>query len=77
LQRYLMSTTSLNREELFTLGTMVKSDSGQTYKIEEVLAERRKPLLCVYLARCVYLIWGAWDIFANRLLKAPRGGNTL
>lgn len=42
--------SSINNEPL-SLGTMLKSDSGQTYKIEEVLADRRKPLLCVYRAR--------------------------
>ncbi|KAJ9303049.1 hypothetical protein DTO271G3_423 [Paecilomyces variotii] len=49
-QRYLMSPTSQFSKEPLTLGTMLRSDSGQTYKIEEVLADRRKPLLCVYRA---------------------------
>ncbi|KAJ9196655.1 hypothetical protein DTO164E3_6185 [Paecilomyces variotii] len=49
-QRYLMSPTSQFSKEPLTLGTMLRSDSGRTYKIEEVLADRRKPLLCVYRA---------------------------
>jgi hypothetical protein len=35
------------------LGTMLKSGSGRTYRVEEFLAERRKALLCVYCARYV------------------------
>ncbi|KUL81330.1 hypothetical protein ZTR_10085 [Talaromyces verruculosus] len=45
-----MSSTSQVSKEPLSLGTMLKSDSGQAYKIEEVLADRRKPLLCVYRA---------------------------
>ncbi|KAJ9316571.1 hypothetical protein DTO271D3_3078 [Paecilomyces variotii] len=45
-----MSPTSQFSKEPLTLGTMLRSDSGRTYKIEEVLADRRKPLLCVYRA---------------------------
>ncbi|KAJ9232761.1 hypothetical protein DTO169E5_7321 [Paecilomyces variotii] len=45
-----MSPTSQFSKEPLTLGTMLGSDSGRTYKIEEVLADRRKPLLCVYRA---------------------------
>jgi hypothetical protein len=52
---YLMSPTSQFSKEPLTLGMMLKSDSGQTYKIEEVLADRRKSVLCVYRARCVDL----------------------
>lgn len=54
-QRYLMSPTSQFSKEPLTLGTMLRSDSGRTYKIEEILADRRKPLLCVYRARCINL----------------------
>ncbi|KAJ9371136.1 hypothetical protein DTO282F9_7322 [Paecilomyces variotii] len=45
-----MSPTSQFSKEPLTLGTMLRSDSGRTYKIEEVLADRRNPLLCVYRA---------------------------
>jgi hypothetical protein len=65
-QRYLMSSTSQLSKEPLTLGTMFKSDSGQTYKIEEVLADRRKPLLSVYRARCVDL-----EVHVIFLLTAP------
>lgn len=53
-QRCLMSTASHPNTEPLTSGTELQSDSGQTYKIEEVLVDRRKPLLCVYRARSVY-----------------------
>ncbi|OJJ42240.1 hypothetical protein ASPZODRAFT_155450 [Penicilliopsis zonata CBS 506.65] len=46
-----MSTTLQSHEEPLTLGTRLKGDSGRMYRIEEVLADRRKPLLCVYRAR--------------------------
>ncbi|RDW65691.1 uncharacterized protein DSM5745_09430 [Aspergillus mulundensis] len=42
-----MSTAS---REPFTLGTILRSHSGRTYKIEEVLSYRRNPLPCVYRA---------------------------
>ncbi|QKX63782.1 uncharacterized protein TRUGW13939_10953 [Talaromyces rugulosus] len=45
-----MSTASHPNTEPLTSGTELQSDSGQTYQIEEVLADRRKPLLCVYRA---------------------------
>lgn len=54
-QLHRMSTTLQSRNEPFSLGTMLKSDSGRTYKIEETLADRRKPLLCVYRARYVFV----------------------
>ncbi|KAJ5576817.1 hypothetical protein N7535_003743 [Penicillium sp. DV-2018c] len=41
--------TTLHKEP-FPLRTVLKSSSGQIYKIEEVLVDRRKPLLCVYRA---------------------------
>ncbi|EER39169.1 conserved hypothetical protein [Histoplasma capsulatum H143] len=46
-----MSTTSQSHEGPLSLGTRLKGDSGQMYRIEEVLTDRRKPLLCVYRAR--------------------------
>ncbi|KAI0536380.1 kinase-like domain-containing protein [Xylaria digitata] len=46
-----MPTTSKFNEEPFTLGTMLKGDSGRLYEIEEILSNRRNPLLCVYRAR--------------------------
>ncbi|KAE8352417.1 kinase-like domain-containing protein [Aspergillus coremiiformis] len=45
-----MSTMSPCNKEPLILGTVLKSDSGQTYKIDEIIADRRKPLLCVYRA---------------------------
>jgi hypothetical protein len=51
-QRHMMSTSRSSNEPL-ALGTMLKTDYERTYKIEEILADRRKPLLCVYRARCV------------------------
>ncbi|KAI1940080.1 hypothetical protein LOZ66_002515 [Ophidiomyces ophidiicola] len=45
-----MSTTSQATNEPFTPETMLKSDSGRIYKIENILADRRNPLLCVYRA---------------------------
>jgi hypothetical protein len=47
----MMSSMSQVNKEPLSLGTMLKSDSGQTYKVEEVLADRGKPRLCVYRAR--------------------------
>ncbi|KAI1459755.1 kinase-like protein [Annulohypoxylon moriforme] len=50
-----MSTMSakshFNEVEPFTPGTLLKGDSGRVYEIEEVLSDRRNPLLCVYRAR--------------------------
>ncbi|KAJ5594715.1 uncharacterized protein N7459_000923 [Penicillium hispanicum] len=45
-----MSTAVQSHEEPFPLGAQLKGDSGRTYRIEEILADRRKPLLCVYRA---------------------------
>jgi hypothetical protein len=57
-----------------TPGTMMKSDSGQTYKVEEVLVDRRQPLLCVYRARFVYSL-GFHNILANRTRDSGVGRN--
>ncbi|PTU22237.1 hypothetical protein P175DRAFT_0514365 [Aspergillus ochraceoroseus IBT 24754] len=46
-----MLTTLQSHEEPLHLGAQFKGDSGRIYRIEEVLADRRKPLLCVYRAR--------------------------
>ena len=46
-----MSTALQSHDEPLPLGTQLKGDSGRTYGIEELLADRRKPLLCVYRAR--------------------------
>ncbi|TGJ77142.1 hypothetical protein E0Z10_g10739 [Xylaria hypoxylon] len=46
-----MSTASHVNEEPFASGTWLKGDSGRVYEIEEVLSDRRRPLLCVYRAR--------------------------
>ncbi|KAM5498580.1 hypothetical protein McaMca56_003632 [Microsporum canis] len=49
-QRYRMSTAHQPTKEPLIPGTSLRSDSGCSYKIEETLIERRKPLLCVYRA---------------------------
>ncbi|EER45640.1 conserved hypothetical protein [Histoplasma capsulatum var. duboisii H88] len=46
-----MSTTLQSHKEPLPLGARLKGDSGRIYRIEEVLTDRRKPLLCVYRAR--------------------------
>ncbi|KAI0834728.1 kinase-like protein [Hypoxylon sp. FL0890] len=43
--------TSRFNEEPFAPGTLLKGDSGRVYEIEEILSDRRNPLLCVYRAR--------------------------
>lgn len=50
-RRYAMSTTSQSHEEPLSRGTQLKGEPGRMYSIEEILADRRKPLLCVYRAR--------------------------
>lgn len=50
-RRYAMSTTLQSHKEPLSLGTRLKGDSGRIYRIEDVLTDRRKPLLCVYRAR--------------------------
>ncbi|KAM5475982.1 hypothetical protein MauCBS54593_000665 [Microsporum audouinii] len=45
-----MSTAHKPTKEPLVLGTSLRSDSGCSYKIEETLIERRKPLLRVYRA---------------------------
>ncbi|KAI0540705.1 kinase-like domain-containing protein [Xylaria digitata] len=37
-------------EQPLQVGKIVSGDSGQTYTIEEILKERRNPLICVYRA---------------------------
>lgn len=55
-QQYRMSATlQANNDEPYTPGTMLRSDSGQIYKIENILVDLRKPLQCVYRARFTYL----------------------
>ncbi|KAF9892320.1 hypothetical protein FE257_002097 [Aspergillus nanangensis] len=49
--RYSMSTVSIPSQEPLPLGASLRGDSGRTYQIEETLADRRQPLLCVYRAR--------------------------
>lgn len=48
-QRY-MSTLRPTGNEPLAPGTIIKTDSGKTYTIDDILADRRKPLLCVYRA---------------------------
>lgn len=50
-RRYATSTTLQSHEEPLCLGADLKGESGRIYRIEEVLSDRRKPLLCVYRAR--------------------------
>ncbi|KDB31039.1 serine/threonine protein kinase [Trichophyton rubrum D6] len=49
------ATLQANNDEPYTPGTMLRSDSGQIYKIENILVDLRKPLQCVYRARFTYL----------------------
>lgn len=46
-----MDNTLHLRQEPLPLGTILKGDSGRIFVIEEVLADHRTPLLCVYRAR--------------------------
>jgi hypothetical protein len=50
-----MSTTSapVRRTEPFPVGDILLGSSGRSYSVEEILRERRKPMLCVYRARYV------------------------
>jgi len=50
-RRTLSSQLLKMADEPLTPGAKLCGQSGRTYTIEEVLAERRKPLLCVYRAR--------------------------
>lgn len=50
-----MSTLPQRRTEPFAIGTELRGHSGRTYKVQEVLAERRRPLFCVYRARYLLL----------------------
>ncbi|ODH45828.1 hypothetical protein GX48_08092 [Paracoccidioides brasiliensis] len=45
------STSPLTSNRPFTMGTTLKSDSGKTYKIENMIVDRRNPPLCVYRPR--------------------------
>ncbi|KAH6847197.1 kinase-like domain-containing protein [Chaetomium sp. MPI-CAGE-AT-0009] len=47
-----MSTTpaSAQRADPFSIGDILQGSSGRSYNVEEILADRRKPLLCVYRA---------------------------
>ncbi|KAI1816901.1 kinase-like domain-containing protein [Poronia punctata] len=49
--RNTMSTMSHLNERPIAPGTMLQGDSGRVYEIEEILSDRRDPLLCVYRAR--------------------------
>ncbi|WQF84707.1 Putative protein kinase [Colletotrichum destructivum] len=44
---------SLSKTEPFPVGAVLHGRSGRRYGIEEILSERRDPLLCVYRARYV------------------------
>jgi hypothetical protein len=50
-----ISTLPQRRTEPFAIGTELRGHSGRTYKVQEVLAERRQPLFCVYRARYLLL----------------------
>ncbi|KAK4246834.1 kinase-like protein [Corynascus novoguineensis] len=45
-----MSSLSQTKSEPFSIGAALRGRSGRTYSIQEVLSERRDPLLCVYRA---------------------------
>ncbi|KAK1762031.1 kinase-like protein [Phialemonium atrogriseum] len=45
-----MASLSPTKPEPFSVGATVRGHSGRTYKIQQILAERRDPLLCVYQA---------------------------
>lgn len=38
------------QSEPFAVGMLLKADSGQDYQIDEVLLDRRNPLMCLYRA---------------------------
>ncbi|KAF2966785.1 hypothetical protein GQX73_g6782 [Xylaria multiplex] len=59
-----MSTTSQFHQEPFPPGTIFKGDSGRLYEIEEILSDRRNPLLCVYRARA-----GAVKYIVKNMIK--------
>ncbi|KAL2258078.1 hypothetical protein VTK26DRAFT_8750 [Humicola hyalothermophila] len=40
-----MATSSTRRSEPFSVGSALRGDSGRSYEVQEILAERRKPLL--------------------------------
>ncbi|OTA65185.1 kinase-like protein [Hypoxylon sp. EC38] len=51
-------------EEPFVPGALLEGDSGRVYEIEEVLSERRNPLLCVYRVRA-----GMMKSIAKNMIK--------
>ena len=55
LQGHIMSTVSRSNKEPIAPGTLLKSDTRRMYNVEEILADRRQPLLHVYRARCVII----------------------
>ncbi|KAI1129051.1 kinase-like domain-containing protein [Nemania abortiva] len=48
----LATGTQKEPEEPLQVGQTVDGDSGRTYTIEEILKERRDPVICVYRASC-------------------------
>ncbi|KAI0201850.1 kinase-like domain-containing protein [Astrocystis sublimbata] len=65
--RSMMSTMSRSSEVPFTPGTVLKGDSGRFYEIEEVLSDRRNPLLCVYRARAESVQYIVKDMIEGEL----------
>lgn len=66
-QRNSLSTISQApplRESL-PLSTVFQSDAGRSYKVEEIIQDRGKPLLSIYRARHVYWLyeWQYWNTF--------------
>jgi hypothetical protein len=51
--RRAMSAARARRTEPFPTGSALHGDSGRVYKIQEILSQRRQPLLCVYRAKYV------------------------
>ncbi|OTA95773.1 hypothetical protein M434DRAFT_393416 [Hypoxylon sp. CO27-5] len=58
------SATSRFNEEPFVPSALLEGDSGQVYEIEEVLSDRRNPLLCVYRVRA-----GTMKFIAKNMIK--------
>ncbi|KAL2176137.1 kinase-like domain-containing protein [Thermothelomyces heterothallicus CBS 202.75] len=48
--QHTMGSSRTRRSEPFLVNSTIRGDSGRIYKVEEILSERRKPLLCVYRA---------------------------
>jgi hypothetical protein len=63
------STPMTMYSEPFSLGETLIGESGRGYTIQKVLAERRKPMLCVYQARYGPTQFGMVMIVNNKQLR--------